>query len=465
MSEQQPGHYGPPSRNYRPADSGPGQPTEPLGGTPPGDPRPGVPSGGQAREQADRFFDWIRGLQITRGQDRWFGGVASGLAHRLGVDPIIVRGLLVVLTLFFGLGIFAYGVAWALLPEPDGRIHAQEVSYGRWSPGMTGAVIFTVLGMTPLWRGALSVVFGARDWWFPWPLLWVAGVVGVIVWAVNSGRKNRSGQTGSPTQAPAAAGGAAPMTAPAQPYRPADPGAAGYAPPTQPYQTFQPVPQHTAPVFRPERMVPRVPGPGAATIGITSGAAILLAGAIFLADVAGWFPDSNGSVATLAWGTAAVVCALGIVVCAVRGRSSGVLGFFAVLAIAVSAAFAVLPSSGSWVFARSATWSPTSAEQAEQGYSMAAATGSLDLADLGNPGGDVSIPVYVNAGSAKISVPSDLRVVINEQMWIRSLYVNGQKLNNSVQNTVVNPAATGGTVTLQVRGTVGDVSVTTTNPR
>src|SRR4029453_13407926 len=43
------------------------------------------------------FFDWIRSQGVRRGPDRWIGGVSSGVAHRFGIDPLIVRGIFIVL--------------------------------------------------------------------------------------------------------------------------------------------------------------------------------------------------------------------------------------------------------------------------------------------------------------------------------------------------------------------------------
>ena len=48
------------------------------------------------------------------------GGVAGGTATYLGVDPVVVRIALVVLTLFGGLGIILYVIGWLLIPE-DGK--------------------------------------------------------------------------------------------------------------------------------------------------------------------------------------------------------------------------------------------------------------------------------------------------------------------------------------------------------
>ncbi|WP_028279639.1 PspC domain-containing protein, partial [Arthrobacter sp. H5] len=79
------------------------------------------------------FFTWIRGLGISRGGDRWIGGVATGISARTGLDPILVRGIFVVLAVFGGIGLLLYGMAWALLPEPDGRIHIESAGRGSWT--------------------------------------------------------------------------------------------------------------------------------------------------------------------------------------------------------------------------------------------------------------------------------------------------------------------------------------------
>lgn len=50
--------------------------------------------------------------------DRWLGGVCGGVAHYTGLDPNLVR-LLVVLGAVFGFGslLIAYVVAWIVMPE------------------------------------------------------------------------------------------------------------------------------------------------------------------------------------------------------------------------------------------------------------------------------------------------------------------------------------------------------------
>lgn len=81
------------------------------------------PSAGSTDHIAS-FFASVRRTGLTRTPDRWIGGVASGLALRLGVDALLVRAAFGVLALVSGAGLVLYALAWALLPEQsDGRIH------------------------------------------------------------------------------------------------------------------------------------------------------------------------------------------------------------------------------------------------------------------------------------------------------------------------------------------------------
>jgi phage shock protein C len=50
-------------------------------------------------------------------QGRMVAGVCAGLAGYLGVDVNLVRLAFGVFTVFYGLGILLYVIAWAILPE------------------------------------------------------------------------------------------------------------------------------------------------------------------------------------------------------------------------------------------------------------------------------------------------------------------------------------------------------------
>lgn len=435
-------------------------------------------SGQQAAENG--FFTWLRGLNVVRGNDRWVGGVASGVAARLGIDPIIVRGIVVVTSIFFGIGLLAYGVAWALLPEPDGRIHVQEVSRGTWSSGMTGAAIFVLLGVLPFWRGLIFLNIFDSAGWFPWPLIWIAGIIAVIIWAVNRGKTSRPEKTGPTPYRPAAPGN---YTPPAAPYQSFSQQAAGASPTTKPTSyshegnpqaTYQQS-SFTAPVstsypsplaVKPPR--PRHQSAGPVIFSITLGAAILVAGAIFSAELLGLV---SGPIAVLAWASAGVICGVGIVIAALRGRSSGGLGFFAVCALIVASVLALLPSipsNADWTFARTTNWSASDVSEIHQGFVVSAGTGLIDLRGLKAPQEQVVIPVLINAGSVEISVPKNLPVEIKNDLLAGSaeswdFAANGNQINKqrgSNRNTSfqVNPGATGPAVVFQVSG-LGSLSV------
>jgi phage shock protein PspC (stress-responsive transcriptional regulator) len=113
--------------------------TAPVADSPP-------PPRGTSR--TDRFFSWTAGLGVVRGEG-WIGGVAAGLAARARIDPLIVRGILVVVALFGFPALFLYGVAWALLPDLSGRIPLQDAVRRRFAPAQVGAAALLVLGLLP----------------------------------------------------------------------------------------------------------------------------------------------------------------------------------------------------------------------------------------------------------------------------------------------------------------------------
>lgn len=67
-----------------------------------------------------------RSRRIFRDADRRIlGGVASGLAAWSGLDPVLVRVLFVLFTLFYFTGLLVYAVLWLVLPEA--RSHSDKL--------------------------------------------------------------------------------------------------------------------------------------------------------------------------------------------------------------------------------------------------------------------------------------------------------------------------------------------------
>lgn len=51
------------------------------------------------------------------GRERILGGVCGGIGYHFGIDPSIVRLLWILFSLFYGVGILFYFVAWFVIPR------------------------------------------------------------------------------------------------------------------------------------------------------------------------------------------------------------------------------------------------------------------------------------------------------------------------------------------------------------
>ncbi|MEY9853387.1 phage shock protein PspC (stress-responsive transcriptional regulator) [Leifsonia sp. EB41] len=189
-----------------------------------------------------RFFDWMRSLGVTR-SDGWIGGVCAGIAYRIGIDPLIVRGILVVAALLGAPAILFYAVAWALLPDTDGRIHLQRLFEGEFEPPMVAIGVLVVLSLLPWSDGVWW--FGRDPGWgdavgrIVWTLIVLAAATTLIVfagrradrqsWNGSAGRAATAEQAPPPAAAPSAAAAAATNAA-----APATPTVATAAEPTAP---------------------------------------------------------------------------------------------------------------------------------------------------------------------------------------------------------------------------------------
>lgn len=399
----------PGSDEQRPGQTPPGKAQDP-GAPPPTNPQPQWGPAPQAQPPATTsFFDSLRRSGTWRSQERWVGGVCGGLAQRFGIDPALVRVATVLLTIFTGLGLLAYCLAWLLLPEQaDGRIHLEEALHGNVCAGFVGAVTGVVLGVgaatdsgfLPLWYPGI---------WFGdvFELVLLVSLVALGVWALVAwlGRP----RTPSPTQplapqAPAAqpfagpattgpagqgaagpgpfpgaaapggwapsqahAPGSAPQWAPAQPGQPG-PAPAG-SPGPQPLPPNAVRPGATPPAFNPAgagpafatppvhpstayappppRVLP-VPGPGRTVSLLVMGLSLLSVAAFWL--LLTYRGSDVLSVPLVCAGAVVMLVGAGIIVSGLRGRRGGWLsvvgGVLAVLLTPVLLLNPVLPRHG-----------------------------------------------------------------------------------------------------------------------
>lgn len=266
----------------------------PPGATSPGTATPGAASPGAATPGAaqnpsgpyggpqtgfsgrgTRFFDWMRSLGVTR-TDGWVGGVCAGIAYRIGIDPLIVRGIAVVAALLGAPAVLLYAIAWALLPDRDGRIHLQRLFEGEFEAPIVAIGVLIVLSLLPWTNGVwwFGSPFGHDPGWFDvvgrifWTLVVLGAAAALIVIAVRNADR-RAGR-GGPAPSPAGSGAPAatsPATDTAPGARPADSTAASAAtttapvtPPAAPVSASSPPPPPVA--IGSEPAAP--PAPGAA---------------------------------------------------------------------------------------------------------------------------------------------------------------------------------------------------------
>ncbi|PRZ06963.1 phage shock protein C (PspC) family protein [Isoptericola sp. CG 20/1183] len=426
-------------------------------------PPPAPPS----RPAGDGFFDSVRRIGVTRSDDRWVGGVAAGIADRFRLDPLLVRGLLILSFFVAGAGLVLYGVAWALLPErSDGRIHLQEAIRGTFDVAMVGAGITTLLGL--IWGGGFWPWWGGPAEWVSvllWIAFWVA-VVWLIVKLVRSRSQSprpvpSSAAPGYPTGAPPSApfpqetgmSPSEPFTpAPRASYVPAAPPAGGVgatsstayaAPPTPPVRPG--VPQYAAPPAPPAPSVPPAPPAprprrtvGGGTVGAVVGL-VLLAGAALL--VADRVLDVTLPLWPVWVGTAVVVVGVGIVIGGLRGLRGGwltVLAWFGIVTAATAWSFASEDDPWPWDEPQVTTMSgtvisqgtvtPRSVAAAEDGIRVQFGEADIDLTQLDlsgvTPGDPVEVPIDMTAGRTVVEIPADTAVEISADVNAGNLVID-----------------------------------------
>jgi len=395
------------------------------------------PSTADAPPNAE-FFDQIRATGVVRPDEgRWAAGVAAGLARRWGVDPLLVRGLIVAAVLFTGIGAVFYGVAWLLFQQQDGRIHAQEVLRGKVSAGFFGAVVVILADLpgpvTPWgWEGE----FGPLGFGLFSGGLFLVGVAVAVWWFATRGPGSRTtpavSQAAPPPGATASAAvpygtpsGATtvPLAGPGEPEATAATAAtAGSAPaawsgygsrepgrPPVPVTPLPSVPDHEAPLHGLTRAV--------------LGLALVVFGAVLVWDRSTPEPGVHLSVA---FALALAVVAVGVLVAGALGRRPGGLAPIAVLLAVLAIGTQALQGAGAW--GSHVTWQPESVESAQAGYEMGVGQAVLDLADtpptdirLAAESAGVPIPVRIGVGTLTVVIPDDASVSVRSSVGLGSI--------------------------------------------
>jgi phage shock protein PspC (stress-responsive transcriptional regulator) len=397
----------------------------------------------------NRFFDWIRGLGILRTRG-WIGGVCAGVAARLGIDPILVRGIVVVIAVLGGPVVLLYAAAWLLLPDDNDVIHAEELGRGRFSPAIAGIGALALLSLLPLTQGFWYA--GAQYWGEPnagasigrvlWTALLIAGLVFFVLWiarrssgpAAPAAASRFSGPEGvqnSPyatTAAPPAdayASTAAGAPAAGLVPEPASPGADASAEELAAWRRQQDEWRRQRAAWAAEQkrsdrelaaQVARENARRNAEAAIerarirrltrprVSGAFVILT--LGLALVAGalaallWPNDAGAYDATVGWAAAVFVLGAAIAVAGALRHRSGFLVFASIVSLLILLATTAVPSGRQFIFpGTSLTIS------AEQSGSYAQPVGSLDLQVRDDGDNEVAeIDIWQGRGSVQVWV-------------------------------------------------------------
>lgn len=453
------------------------------GPTPP--PRPSGP---------DRFFDSIRGWGLFRAEDRWIGGVAHGLAKRWGLDPVVVRALLVASLLLGGIGLVAYALGWAFLPEEaDGRIHAQQLVRGDFDVAIVGAFLMLATGFS--WMGPWRFLGGWGDGLTG--AFWVLAIIGVVVWVATS--RNRGGMPRPPAgtphgpaaQQPWAGASAAQGTTPPAPAPTwasstwsAAPSSTGSVPtgasaPSAAWSTSGPAPAPAphAPQPVPGWKAPKGPvvlGAGAVSVSLVVGLTALAVAGLMIAER---FDAYDGPILLSSLAVLVVLAGLATVVAGIRGRSAGSLGTLAILALLVGTPAALWNGAGSPLDVRTAerlavgdrTSAPTDRTAAAQGFALGVGSWDIDLTEVPLTSETLVVPMSFGMGDATVTLPEGAAWVADVRLGAGDVETHhpdgtttstdGLGIRRTVESEAVRDGATP-TLRVDLRAGLGSITLT-----
>ncbi|MFG1808869.1 PspC domain-containing protein [Streptomyces sp. NPDC049040] len=399
--------------------------------------------------------------RITRGREhKVLAGVCDGAGRYFGIDPVILRIVLAVLSLTGGIGLIIYGMGWLVIPqEGEEQSEAHRLMSGRIEGAPLTAVLMTLVGCG-LYASMLGN--GANQ---AFSLILLFATAGAVYWSQQ--RRAAGGEAASATAAAAVADAPPAVQAPPEPggspswWRdPLSKEQPGYlwGPDDGPYGDTD------RQAWRDRKKA--VKAGRERNWAFSLAVFLLTVTALGVGTGVSW--PHQPARASLEIGLAAALGVLGtaFVIASFAGRARGGTIFFSVLALAALVGTTALPRTGHGV--GSTTWRPVTAAGVHQLYERGTGRGRLDLTALPLDGGTVRTHVKVGAGQVEVLLPPGATVVLDYDLGVGETVLPG-KVNDGVDVktgqhrtvTLEPPAGTASTgiIDLRVEVGVGQVKV------
>ncbi len=376
---------------------------------------------------ADTLREFWAHRPVRPKEGRKLGGVATGIALRYQIDPVIVRIAFVALALSGGVGLPMYLAGWLLLPEQGDQVSPLEALINKGHSSMSQAQT-VLLGF--LMFPALAFTFGSGGFQ-------VVVTIAVSVACIYLLQKNRGHLQPATTLSDV-------------PVMPPVPGAPAWDPlGAAPFAWDLPEP---APAPQPPAPRQRKPRVGLMTLGV---ALLVVAGSTIAGVWSPWFTPLH------VVGLVVAVLASGLLVGAFTGGGRGLIGLLIPLAL-VGWLMTVVDFDGRASIS-SFTATPQSIEEVDGRYETGVGSVMLDLRELPDSGA-VQTAVDVNVGEIVVHVPKNADVeFICDADSIGELDCLGRQAeggNVQVRGNDLGDNGEGGLkIKLDVRTNVGEVRV------
>lgn len=376
-------------------------------------------------------------------------GVAAGFARWLGIDPVIVRVILVVLAIFGGSGLLLYAIGWLFIPVEGSSTSSADTFFAdSRRQGSTARTVLIVVGVVVaviVFANIVGWAFGGWGGGGSFLLLLATG--GLVLYLVNrqpavAAPSAPAPEAGTPEGGPAPDGTTAVM-----------PTAYAYGGSGQ-YPGYQaPVPAYVPPAPRPRSYL------GLATLSL----AVIAVGVLVMLNATSVTDIPPVVVLSIALG----ILGLGILVGTVAGRANWLL-WLAIPLLATTALVSLVPQDLGARFDAGIgerVWRPTTMADLATPYELGLGSLRLDLSDLVIPPGTTTIPIDVTLGIGEldITVPDDVRVLVDAQVDLGALEVDGLPREEGQDVAIVSEMpggpATGPVIDLTARTNVGDLEV------